>query len=32
VAERLLKEAAFVCHLTRSVRESIMGRHGRQAC
>jgi hypothetical protein len=25
-AERLLKEAAYVCHLTRTVRVSIIGR------
>src|SRR5262249_15051548 len=30
-AERLLHEAAYVCHLTRSVREAITGQHGRHA-
>jgi hypothetical protein len=30
-AERILKEAAYVCHLTRSVRQSMTGRQGKQS-
>jgi hypothetical protein len=30
-AERLLKEAAYVCHLTRTVRVSITGPRGGNA-